>query len=587
MYTASVRSKGPPDSKGEHVTDEQPPPKRFTDWLFEQAKEQRRNGREPRELPDNVRPIDPARASSFARRALDDELDRLRTTAEGSRNDQLNVAAFSLGQLVAAGALNEHETRDALTSTARAIGLDDNEIGKTIASGLRAGAEQPRDLSHVSTTTSNTSSSDPFDSIDIEAQELDSTELDAFWRARPLIAHVEQYARARRVSPWAVLGVVLARIVTATPYSIVLPPIVGGEASLNLFVGLVGPSGAGKGAAERVAAEAVRIGEHVKTLTTGSGEGIGHAYMHRAKRNQEPEWVDPNTHAVLFTVPEIDTLSALGSRNGATLMPELRRGWSGESLGFQYADVTRRLLIPAHEYRMCLIAGIQPARAKPLLDDADGGTPQRFVWVPATDRHAPDVPPECPDAITWERPVFMRPDLMSGTGRYWIDVCDLARKTIDEAAIARLRGDTDALDGHLLLAQLKLAAALAIADARLHVTDEDWQLADIMTRKSTSVRASIAAVLDSERRAHNERRGKLDAAREELVDDIRHEAARARVSRVILKRLSAVDDMPRAKLRNHVAARDRKLFDEVILTLIETSQVREISVEKGKRYALG
>lgn len=566
--------------------------KRFDDWLFERREQQRRNGHEPRELPPNVHPLDPARASSFARRALEAELDELARTPEGQRNDALNEASFSLAQLVAAGALEEQPTRDALARTARSIGLDDSEIGKTIASGFKAGREQPRDLSHVGQASSSSSGikstpDAPFGEIDVEAQELEATELDAFWRSRELIAHIEQYARSRRTSPWAVLGVVLARMVTATQRTLVLPPIVGGEASLNLFVGLVGVSGSGKGAAERVAADAVEIGRHVKTLTTGSGEGIGHAYKVRKQRDKPAEWVDDD-HAVLFSVPEIDTLSALGARSGATLMPELRRGWSGESLGFQYADATRRLLIPAHEYRMCLVAGIQPARAKTLLDDADGGTPQRFVWLPTTDRHAPETPPETPDRWVWKQPSHTRYELRDAMhGRYWMPVCELARKTIDDAAFARLRGEVDALDGHLLLCQLKVAAALALADSRVDVRDEDWQLADIIIRKSSSVRASIAGVLERDRAARNEARGKADAAREVIIDDAKIDRARARVSRAILRRLSDVESVSHNELRHDFASRDRLLFDETIAVLIETKQVRRIDVDQGVHYALG
>jgi hypothetical protein len=175
-----------------------------------------------------------------------------------------------------------------------------------------------------------------------------------------------------------------------------LPPIVGGKASLNMFVGLVGPSGSGKGAAEAVAADALDVG-YIVSHNVGSGEGIAHGYKHRVKG--ELEWNDDD-HAVLFSVPEIDSLAAQGDRKGATLMPQLRSGWTGEQLGFGYADPTKRIIVEAHQYRLCLVAGIQPARAACLLDDADGGTPQRFLWLPATDPDAPDVAPaEPPDDL--------------------------------------------------------------------------------------------------------------------------------------------------------------------------------------------
>jgi hypothetical protein len=57
----------------------------------------------------------------------------------------------------------------------------------------------------------------------------------------------------------------------------------------------------------------------------------------------------------------------------------------GEALGFAYANATRRISLEAHSYRLGLVVGVQPERAGALLDGSDGGTPQRFVWLPATD----------------------------------------------------------------------------------------------------------------------------------------------------------------------------------------------------------
>ena len=69
-------------------------------------------------------------------------------TPEGSRNDRLNRAAFSLGTLVGAGALRRAEAEGALLSAAAVAGLPPAEAARTVASGLDAGAERPRYLSH-------------------------------------------------------------------------------------------------------------------------------------------------------------------------------------------------------------------------------------------------------------------------------------------------------------------------------------------------------------------------------------------------------------------------------------------------------
>src|SRR5690606_21688180 len=154
-----------------------------------------------------------------------------------------------------------------------------------------------------------------------------------FWQAREHLGIIEAYARARMVAPWAVFGTVLARTIACIRPFWVIPPIVGGHASLNIFVGLVGRSGAGKGAAESVAGEAVLLPQEVETRSPGSGEGILHAY---AKRDKEGE-MEMLNESIMFSLPEIDSLGALGSRQGATLMPLIRSAWSGEQLGFTYA----------------------------------------------------------------------------------------------------------------------------------------------------------------------------------------------------------------------------------------------------------
>jgi hypothetical protein len=73
-------------------------------------------------------------------------LERLAQAQNGTRNDQLNKAAFSLGQLIASGALEEDQTAAALIQAGQDLGLGLNECERTVASGLRAGMEQPREL---------------------------------------------------------------------------------------------------------------------------------------------------------------------------------------------------------------------------------------------------------------------------------------------------------------------------------------------------------------------------------------------------------------------------------------------------------
>ncbi len=80
-----------------------------------------------------------------------------------------------------------------------------------------------------------------------------------------------------------------------------------------------------------------------------------HQYARYVKKKDE-EGIRQIRETVLFTVPEIDKLTAVGSRQGSTLMPILRQAYSGEALSFAYADPTKRLHVGRHTYRMALTA---------------------------------------------------------------------------------------------------------------------------------------------------------------------------------------------------------------------------------------
>lgn len=400
----------------------------------------------------------------------------------------------------------------------------------------------------------------------------DELELDTFWRARPVLAHLHAFARARRVAPWALLGVTLARVVAVVPPVVVLPSLVGSYGSLNLFVGVVGRSGAGKGTAESAAVDAVPLPGPVATATVGSGEGIAHAYVRRTK-----DGVEQHTAAVLFSVPEIDTLTALSERRGATLLPELRRAWVGERLGFAYADPTKRLPVPAHAYRMALVAGIQPERAARLLADADGGTPQRFLWLPADDPQAPDTSPEEPGPWRWQAPRWPQ---RSWTASYQVlPVCARARAEVDADRLARLRGDGHALDGHAMFARLKIAAALAILDGRADVDDIDWTLAAHVAERSRATRQGVVDAIAAADAAGNRRRAHAEAERAVLVAERLDTASVQRVARRLVRRLEGRGWVPRNDLRKTCPGRDRSYFDAAIDAAFAAGQVevREVS----------
>lgn len=84
------------------------------------------------------------KASQYGQNALDSELAVLTSTSEGSRNHQLNLSAFSLGQLVAGGLLSSDQVKAELLAAAVVMGLPCREAEKTIQSGMEAGKREPR-----------------------------------------------------------------------------------------------------------------------------------------------------------------------------------------------------------------------------------------------------------------------------------------------------------------------------------------------------------------------------------------------------------------------------------------------------------
>ncbi len=82
--------------------------------------------------------------AAYAEAALRGEVGRVIAAPVGQRNHCLNTAAYSLGRLVASGDLDRTVVLIALHQAGQHVGLGDAEVQKTVASGLRSGAERPR-----------------------------------------------------------------------------------------------------------------------------------------------------------------------------------------------------------------------------------------------------------------------------------------------------------------------------------------------------------------------------------------------------------------------------------------------------------
>lgn len=412
-----------------------------------------------------------------------------------------------------------------------------------------------------------------------------------FWESRESLCKIRDYALACMVSPWGLLGAILIYVLDFIPHYVALPGIADDDSpgSLNLFLALVGPSGANKGRTCRAARR--YVGRSEVDVPPGSGEGLVKLFVRRPTSDEiKPPKDQDNPPVVIHQVggdqfvytrnnavidcAEVQSLAALGSRTGSTLQTILRQGFSGETLGFGYSDESKRLLVPADKYRLTMIVGVQPEHSDVLLNDAAGGTPQRFLWMPVTDRRV----------SRHNRPPKPKPtDLVGPTG-LWPSVfgmCDAARDEIEQSAEARAQGVGDALDGHALFVRAKVAAAVAVLDGgRATITDEDWRLSGSVMAVSDLTRARCGDALTRAAARANEARGRGEGIRASVAEEMTHERATQRVVGVLVRATTAHGPLTTAALRKRLAARDRRFFEDALARAMECNQL--ITHEDGQ-----
>jgi putative DNA primase/helicase len=103
--------------------------------------------------PDPPTPTRPARTAGpaapghpYGHQVLAAELAVLRRATPGHRNHTLNQTAFKVYRYVSGGLLDEEDVTAAFTQAAHAIGLDQAEVTRTLASARTAGLANPRTL---------------------------------------------------------------------------------------------------------------------------------------------------------------------------------------------------------------------------------------------------------------------------------------------------------------------------------------------------------------------------------------------------------------------------------------------------------
>jgi len=178
----------------------------------------------------------------------------------------------------------------------------------------------------------------------------------------------------------------------------------------------------------------------------------------------------------------------IDAKRGQDIGPTLRAAWTGAVLGQANATAERTREVRDYSLGLCVDFQLEALAALSTAEQLEYGTPQRFIYVSATDSTIPDDAPDDPGPLVVSLP--------SGPLRYDAELRARARRE----ALARARGDLDAAgDGDLMQAHrpalvARCAALLVILcdPGRTEVTADDVALAEMLL--DTSARLHEAAM---------------------------------------------------------------------------------------------
>lgn len=404
-----------------------------------------------------------------------------------------NEAVFHLLPLLFrfcdAGALEEDTVIDALWGAAQRVPSDEPYMRQEFEASVRSARQYAEETGPVlpETTPTRMAQAD-FENVDIEAD---------LWGKTPRLSHIAQAADSMGRNRLALLAVTLTRVLHEVHPDVKLPGVrdgaIGSRASLNLGVALVGSSGQGKSAT--LQESKVLLGCEQTDHHPSTGQGLIQSFLTVDKESGENILKDDPR--AFYVVDEIDTLGALGTDTGSTLLSEMRTMLTGGSTGSSNATKERQRSLPAGSYNFQLVAGVQPARAGALLDSRDAGTPQRFIWVPVTDPKTalhPDDRPAWPGELGWNSDFLLAFEFGESVVRYpdWLlaELKDYDYKISLESS----HGGELSRHGHMNLLRLKVATGIAFLHESFTVEDLHVEIADmiLMSSKRTQLECERA-----------------------------------------------------------------------------------------------
>ncbi|MFF3660054.1 hypothetical protein [Streptomyces olivochromogenes] len=436
---------------------------------------------------------------------------------------------------------------------------------------------------------------------------------EAFWAARPELRHIRMAGHSRTRSGDVALLAVLTRLSALVSHRIRADTGIAGFASLNLFGGIIGPSGIGKSSGVEVADRLMPAPSGLDFrdgLPIGSGEGLAEVFMGVVEEEtgeirkgrggtETPVTVQVRKqvrHHAFFYIDEGSSLTRLmRERSGSTLGETLRSAAVGQTLGQTNASKDTSRYIPSGSYSLGLLVGFQPETVAPLFDEVAEGTPQRFVWVQVIDPAIPDQQPEWPGELrVWRNAGVVAPgDEASGFVLVTFD--EGIKAELRAADLAKARGHVstagqDPFDSQAPVMRVKLASLLAILAGRRHVNPEDWRLAHMVWDASCATRADVIARTEAQRRLEQEKRTVARIEEEVRVDGAKQAAEEARTERAVERLATRLalqtqerGPQTRKEVRNRTAGRDKRYLTEAFAYAL----LREWVVEADGKFVPG
>jgi hypothetical protein len=457
-----------------------------------------------------------------------------------------------------------------------------------------------------------------------------------FWEARPELREVWWQSQVSDTSPWAVLGTILACVAGRVGPHVRIPPKggVGAAASLNILVAISGDSGEGKGVSGQVARQFMGA-PYPPWRKPGTGQGIAAIYTEQTKEGP----VQSNDTAIL-NVTEITQLGAHMDQRGATITSTLLEVYMGEELGEHYANKELRRPVREGQYRLALVAGVQPDNAGIIFDHAASGLPQRFVWMPAYWRDAvlPEgllEPPAPGSALRkWHGWSQIHPGTLDETLQVaddWTPTSGLAspekgkKKAEPEAVPApskdellvtysprvareigldqrRRRNEikrkkdagevTADPDSHILLTKIKVATLLAIwLNGTTHIDDGMWNLAGVPIWISNQTRIEAHNRILRKGADKNAARAQAMVAQKEIVNEAeerKHKAVYIRaLDRALHLLVTAGDWQSISQIRKRMSGDEKKAMKMAEVDLADVLGDLEIAHKVESREPEG